>query len=323
MKGNWKSMLATKARSKDTAFALTLAGLGAACLLSVSHTSRAIALPDPTPPDPPTSISLTGVVRDFRERTVANGHPDFEITPTHGFGHYCGAISADIGSDRRPVFIGGGFKVKAGSSYQWRNSAGKNICWRLYDPARGDLIGKKDGTYIDNGGITSAATFGKWFNDEPGTNLSSPLTLVLNRAADGSYVFDSTIDPQCVATNGFFPIEGQLFGNPGGSPNRNFHFTYELHTEFTYDSDGSQVFIFRGDDDVWVYVNDRLVIDLGGVHGAVEQRVELNRLGLADGESYKLDFFFAERHRTQSNFRIQTNLLLHTAEIPSVTSAFD
>ncbi|MBT4523332.1 MAG: fibro-slime family protein, partial [Phycisphaerae bacterium] len=39
-------------------------------------------------------------------------------------------------------------------------------------------------------------------------------------------------------------------------------------------------------------------------------------LELEDGESYTLDFFFAERHRTQSNFRFQTNLLLEDAALP-------
>jgi hypothetical protein len=48
-------------------------------------------------------------------------------------------------------------------------------------------------------------------------------------------------------------------------------------------------------------------------------------MGLEDGESYTLDFFFAERHRTQSNFRIATNLLLETAGpvLPTMTMAFD
>ena len=83
------------------------------------------------------------------------------------------------------------------------------------------------------------------------------------------------------------------------------------------------MFTFRGDDDVFVYINGQLVIDLGGVHGAIEQVVELNRLNLTDGETYDLKFFFAERHRTQSNFKITTNLQLQTVELPTVSCAFD
>ena len=276
-----------------------------------------------TPPliEPPSSITLTGVVRDFRERSKPGGHPDFERQPEHGFGHYCNNVQPALGANNKPVFKGGGFKVRSG--YEWRNSAGKNICWRLYDPARGDLIGKKDGSYTDNGGLTTAANFDKWFQDDLAMNVSAALTMTLNRQANGTYVFDSATDPACVALGGFFPIESQLFGNPGGTPDRNFHFTYELATEFTYKSDGAQVFTFRGDDDVFVYINGQLVIDLGGVHGAIEQVVELNRLNLTDGETYDLKFFFAERHRTQSNFKITTNLQLQTVELPTVSCAFD
>jgi fibro-slime domain-containing protein len=140
---------------------------------------------------------------------------------------------------------------------------------------------------------------------------------------DGSYVFDDSDDPLYQSLGGFFPIEGQGFGNPGGSPDRNFHFTFELHTEFTYDDDGAQYFSFLGDDDVWVFINGQLVIDLGGVHSAIEQGVDLTRLDLTDGETYALDFFFAERHRTQSNFRFQTNLELKTASLPTGENSYD
>ena len=143
-------------------------------------------------------------------------------------------------------------------------------------------------------------------------NISQRLTLTLVRQENGHYVFDDKLDPKYQDLGGFFPIEDQLFGNPGGRPDRNFHFTVEMHMDFEYDADGDQFFKFTGDDDVWVFVNGELVIDLGGVHAAHDQYVDLNRLGLADGETYQLDFFFAERHRTQSNFRITTNLPLES-----------
>ena len=306
----------------SNSFKLSACALAFVTVLPLGLSALSSSAPS-TPPliEPPSSITLTGVVRDFRERSKQGGHPDFERQPEHGFGHYCNNVQPTLGANNKPVFKGGGFKVRSG--YEWRNSAGKNICWRLYDPARGDLIGKKDGSYTDNGGLTTAANFDKWFQDDLAINVSAALTMTLNRQANGTYVFDSATDPACVALGGFFPIEGQLFGNPGGTPDRNFHFTYELSTEFTYKSGGAQVFTFRGDDDVFVYINGQLVIDLGGVHVATEQVVELNRLNLTDGETYDLKFFFAERHRTQSNFKITTNLQLQTVELPTVSCAFD
>ncbi len=273
---------------------------------------------EPSADDPPATITLTGVVRDFKERSVNGGHPDMERQPNGGFGQYCNNVEATLGEDGKPVFKGGGWKLKN----QWRNSAGKNICWNLYDSERGDTRGSKySGT--DTGGIQGAESFSKWYNDDLAYNVSAPLSLTLTRQSNGAYAFDSNTDPACVALGGFFPIEHQLFGNPGGSPDRNFHFTYELHTTFTYDADGAQNFSFRGDDDVWVFINGQLVIDIGGVHGAIEQLVELDRLGLVDGQEYTLDFFFAERHRTQSNFKITTNLLLGNTVLPTVTQAYD
>lgn len=294
------------AASSRTRTALLTAGVGAVLL------GGAVASADP-----PETLQLVGVVRDFRERTAASGHTDFERRPDRGFGLYCGNVATLLGEDGKPVFTGAGSLIKT----QWHDSAGRPIAWTLFDASRGDLPGMTNG--LSTGGITSAESFSQWFRDVPGVNLSMPVTLTFNRQADGSYVFDDKSDPAYQSLGGFFPIEHQLLGNPGGSPDRNFHFTFELNTEFTYHADGNQVFKFIGDDDVWVFIDRRLVIDLGGVHGATEQYVDLNRLGLEDGQTYRLDFFFAERHRTQSNFRVQTNLLLQTPRLPQVTAAFD
>jgi len=267
----------------------------------------------------PSTIELTGVVRDFRERTAEGGHPDFEYRPDAGFGHYTGNISPQLGEDGKPVFTGGGHKVTS----QHRDAAGRPICWNLYDPALGDTAGVAG--VSDSGGIQSAESFDQWFRDSLGMNLStsSELTLRFQLQNDGSYVFDDKADPYYSTKGGFFPIDGELFGNSAGTPVHNFHFTFELHTQFTYDASTAQVFEFIGDDDVWVFINGELVIDLGGVHAATHQYVDLSRLGLEDGESYKLDFFFAERHRTQSNFRIVTNLVLESAEAPTISASFD
>jgi len=266
----------------------------------------------------PEAIVLTGVVRDFKERTVEGGHPDFERRPARGFGQYVGNVAEQLDADGKPVFTGQGFKVGS----QWKDSHGNPICWRLFDSSRGDVAGSNQGS--DPGGIQSDESFRLWFRDDPRVNKSRLLDVTLVRQADGSYVFDSDVDPTYDERGGFFPIDHQLYGNSGGDgPDHNFHFTFELHTEFIHREDENQRFTFRGDDDVWVFIDGRMVIDLGGVHGALEQTIDLNRLGLADGEIHKLSFFFAERHRTASNFRMTTNFEMQSVDLPTVTAAYD
>ncbi len=269
--------------------------------------------------EPQAQMQLTGIVRDFREHTVTMGHPDFEVTPDHGYKLYCGNVATYLGPDSKPVFTGQGRKVVE----NWRDADNRPICYYVAEkyPAPGDVAGTWGA--FDTGGIESEESFGSWYNDTPGLNMSELLTLTLVRQPDGTYLFDNQLDPVYADLDGFFPIEDSLFGNPGGYPDRNFHFTFELHGEFEYDAHAGQVFKFSGDDDVWVFIDGELVIDLGGVHSSREQYIDLDRLDLVPGESYRLDFFFAERHRTQSNFRIVTNLELQNLEPSTVSSIFD
>lgn len=75
---------------------------------------------------------------------------------------------------------------------------------------------------------------------------------------------------------------------------------------------GGEVFTFRGDDDLWMFINEQLVIDLGGTHSPLEASVNLDleatRLGLVRGQTYPMAIFHAERHTTGSNYRIETNI---------------
>ena len=152
---------------------------------------------------------------------------------------------------------------------------------------------------------TNKANFDQWYNDVPSVNMGKEYPITFNKQANGVYRYSSS---------NFFPIDNQLFGNQGRI--HNYHFTYELHTRFTYN--GGETFNFSGDDDVWVYINGKKVIDIGGVHSKIDASVDLDavasEIGLEVGETYDLDFFFAERHTTQSNFTIETNLLLETNE---------
>lgn len=147
------------------------------------------------------------------------------------------------------------------------------------------------------GAISSTASFNQWYNDDPSVNAKTTIPIELRETTPGSGVFS-------FLSNSFFPIDGQLFGNQGRS--NNFHFTLELHTNFTYR--GGETFQFTGDDDIWVFINNRLVIDLGGVHSAASGSVSLDNLGLVKGDTYSFDFFFAERHTFGSNFLLQTSL---------------
>jgi fibro-slime domain-containing protein len=90
----------------------------------------------------------------------------------------------------------------------------------------------------------------------------------------------------------------------------NFWFTTEVHTKFEYK--GGEVFTFIGDDDLWLFINDRLAIDLGGLHPPRTGMVDLDRdaakLGIEVGKTYSMDIFHAERHTDASTFRIQTTI---------------
>jgi len=143
--------------------------------------------------------------------------------------------------------------------------------------------------------------FDQWYRDVAGVNLSKSYTITLDNTI--------TADPNVYTfiDDTFFPIDGELLGNQGRT--HNYHFTYEIHSSFTYQ--GGEFFSFAGDDDLWVFINDQLVIDLGGVHTVLTGSIDLDALGLTLGEDYDIDIFFAERHTTQSNFRIDTSILLN------------
>ncbi len=152
-----------------------------------------------------------------------------------------------------------------------------------------------DGTITTHG----QAAFDQWYRDVDGVNMGILFTIVLSDAGGGVYTYQNPA---------FFPIDDQLFGNEGNP--HNYHFTYEIHTRFQYR--GGEVFTFTGDDDLFVFVNHRLALDLGGVHGPLSGTVDFDDqafdLGIGIGGTYDFDFFFAERHTTESNFRIDTTI---------------
>jgi fibro-slime domain-containing protein len=99
-----------------------------------------------------------------------------------------------------------------------------------------------------------------------------------------------------------------------------------MHTKFKYQKGLS--FSFRGDDDVWAFINGKLAMDLGGTHYYMDGFINLDTVaGLVDGETYTFDLYYAERHSTGSHIRITSNVIsaspseVHVSVFPSDTIA--
>jgi len=264
----------------------------------------------------PDTLTLDCVIRDFKPASWNGGHPDFE---SFGGTTTVQLVADYLSEDGKPVSSGDlrGKKIKR----EYKDSQGRNINPSMYDPELGDRKGKLVNGGNGNG-LTSSDRFDQWYRDVPGVNLSKSISLQLTRVeGTDRFVFDSDTDTEH-GTYGFFPVNGDLYGD--FRSNRNYHFTTEINTEFTFHRETGQIFKFTGDDDVWVYIDGRLVVDLGGLHPKREQFLDLDRLAwLEDGRTYSFDIFHAERRYSGSNFRIETTLQLRAVELPITAALYD
>ena len=115
------------------------------------------------------------------------------------------------------------------------------------------------------------------------------------------------LDSAKTVRNPKFDWDDQLTKN---GKKHNYSFAMKISAQFKYIK--GQYFEFRGDDDVWVFINNRLVVDIGGCHNPVERAVDLDTLGLIEGREYPFHIFFSERNANGSNFKMRTSINLQT-----------
>jgi fibro-slime domain-containing protein len=263
-------------------------GCSATCQTEAGWTCNAIDQP------PAPTLTIPILYRDmlYDGTTVPGpGHSDFNVFSGSVLK---GLVKSTLGADSEPV-------------------------WQSNGPVGGEVL-------------TGAVPFCWWYHDTgcagPGSvnpfakrvfldASGNPTSLVLTQGLPNVYQINN---------QAFFPVDG-LGWNAGPSPqtdtdcagsiNHNFSFTSELHYPFTYQSSSSPTFRFTGDDDVWVFINGHLAVDLGSVHPAASATYQLTpanaaTLGLVNGGMYSIDMFQAERQVCASTYRLTLTGFVHT-----------
>ena len=178
----------------------------------------------------------------------------------------------------------------------------------------GDIYTLSSATLNNNGTKTSIANLDRFNNPKNGnttyyhifTNNFWPMDEVKNK--DPKFGGD---DRPTVSGNTVLPPS-----DDGTNHNSFFGMQFALQFKLTEDYTGPLEYLFFGDDDMWVFLDGKLVCDIGGVHSSVGEYVDLwNYLRRGEAGTHTLTFFYTERGASGSTCYMRF-ILPSVSEIP-------
>lgn len=212
--------------------------------------------------------------------------------------------------------------------------------------SEGHIIYAKDvdaPNLFDDGSATGKSTYTDWSLEFNRSGDTYTLSSVNGANLDGLEYFNNPVTGTTVYdhiwTNNFWPMDGrpgkdgltgdymdrgkyvgsdgnQLYppSDDGLDHNNMFGMQYSIEFELTEDYVGPLEYYFFGDDDMWVFLDGRLVCDIGGVHSSVGAYVNLwDYIAKGDAGKHTLKFYYTERGLSGSTCYMQFTL-------PSVSS---